>query len=314
MKFLSKKSISALLVLAFISGCTITIEDSRSSLESSLNSSVATSKDSSTISESSNSSVVSSISSEISSSISSIIDSSSPESSTSSSYMDYYAGVEGLSGEALKNALHDIIDDHIMFSYSEIWEILKETDEDPNNPNNVILLYSGISRSKNKNGGNVGDWNREHVWPQSKGDFGTSKGPGTDAHHLKPSDVQANSSRGNKDFDYVVNGKLVTNTTNSYYSSNAVEPRDEVKGDIARMLFYMAVRYESHDKVDLELTDSANNSTDSNFMGKLSTLLEWHLEDLPDEFELRRNEIIYSYQKNRNPFIDHPEFALLIWA
>ena len=148
MKFLSKKSISALLVLAFISGCTITIEDSRSSLESSLNSSVATSKDSSTISESSNSSVVSSISSEISSSISSIIDSSSPESSTSSSYMDYYAGVEGLSGEALKNALHDIIDDHIMFSYSEIWEILKETDEDPNNPNNVILLYSGISEVK----------------------------------------------------------------------------------------------------------------------------------------------------------------------
>ncbi|MBD5020326.1 ribonuclease, partial [Xanthomonas citri pv. citri] len=90
---------------------------------------------------------------------------------------------------------------HTMLSYSEVWNALKETDEDPRNPNNVILLYTNESRSKNLNGGNVGDWNREHVWAKSHGGFGTSKGPGTDIHHLRPADVQVNSARGNMDFD-----------------------------------------------------------------------------------------------------------------
>lgn len=107
----------------------------------------------------------------------------------SSAPADYYEQAQGKTGEALKQALHDTIDDHRELSYSEVWEALKATDEDPANRNNVILLYSRESRSKQANGGQTGDWNREHVWAKSHGDFGTSKGPGTDLHHLRPSDV-----------------------------------------------------------------------------------------------------------------------------
>ncbi len=114
---------------------------------------------------------------------------------------EYYSDAIGKKGQMLKAALHDIIDNNRVLSYSEVWNALKITDEDPNNPNNVILLYTGESRAKNKAGGNVGDWNREHTWAKSHGDFGTSNGPGTDIHNLRPTDVQVNSSRGNLDFD-----------------------------------------------------------------------------------------------------------------
>ena len=106
----------------------------------------------------------------------------------------YYKDAIGKEGQALKAALHEIISDHKQLSYAEVWDALRETDEDPNNPNNVILFYSGDSRSKDRNGGNVGDWNREHTWAKSHGNFGTSKGPGTDIHHLRPTDVQVNSA------------------------------------------------------------------------------------------------------------------------
>ena len=114
----------------------------------------------------------------------------------------YYKDAVGKEGQALKTALHEIIDDHTELTYSTAWEALRETDEDPNNPNNVILFYSGISRSETLNGGNVGDWNREHTWAKSHGNFGDSTGTGTDIHNLRPTDVQVNSSRGNLDFDY----------------------------------------------------------------------------------------------------------------
>lgn len=218
----------------------------------------------------------------------------------------YYTAAAGKTGSELKAALHDIIKTHKVLSYSQVWDALKETDEDPNNPNNVILLYSGISRSKDKNGGNVGDWNREHVWAKSHGDFGTTNGPGTDIHHLRPTDVQVNSTRGNLDF--ANGGSAVTNCSDCKRSANSFEPPDRVKGDVARMLFYMAVRYESGDRVDLELNDLLNNGSNP-YHGKLSVLLEWNEQDPVDAFEMNRNNVIYSIQENRNPFIDHPEWA-----
>ncbi|EID55715.1 endonuclease I family protein [Saccharomonospora xinjiangensis] len=225
---------------------------------------------------------------------------------------DYYSGTEGLTGEALKDALHDIIRDADQLSYGEVWDGIKATDEDPANPGNVILLYSGESRSKNDNGGNVGDWNREHVWAKSHGDFGTS-GPGADLHHLRPTDVQVNSIRGNKDFDN--GGSAVDGAPDNYTDGDSYEPRDEVKGDVARMIFYMAVRYEGTDSYpDLELNDQVNNGP-APYHGKLSVLLEWHEADPVDDFERNRNEVIYdSFQHNRNPFIDHPEWAAEIWG
>lgn len=203
----------------------------------------------------------------------------------------YYEGAEGKTGESLKSALHDIISGHTMLSYSEVWNALKETDEDPRNPNNVILLYTNESRSKNLNGGNVGDWNREHVWAKSHGNFGTSKGPGTDIHHLRPADVQVNSARGNMDFDN--GGTEHAKAPGNYYDGDSWEPRDDVKGDVARMLFYMAVRYEGDDGYpDLELNDKTGNGS-APYHGKQSVLLEWNRQDPVDDRERKRNEIIY---------------------
>ncbi len=223
----------------------------------------------------------------------------------------YYDSTEGLSGDALKQELHDIIDDHTELSYSNVWEALRETDEDPDNPDHVILLYSGQSLSKFDNGGNVDDWNREHVWAKSHGDFGTSRGPGTDLHHLRPTDVTVNSARGNLDFDN--GGAALPEASENYYDGDSWEPRDEVKGDVARMIFYMAVRYEGDGgELDLEIEDYTGTS--GPHLGKLSTLKQWHENDPVDAFERNRNDVIYNdYQGNRNPFIDQPEFVEQVW-
>jgi len=155
----------------------------------------------------------------------------------------YYDAANGLTGDALKISLHNIIDDHTEYSYDDLRDfILMETDEDPNNPSNIILLYTGRSQDKNTFGGGANDWNREHVWAKSHGDFGNNPPCGTDAHHIRPTDASVNSARGNKDFD---NGGIQhPEATGCYYTEFTWEPRDEVKGDVARMIFYMDVRYE----------------------------------------------------------------------
>lgn len=233
-----------------------------------------------------------------------------PEVEAPAAIDDYYADAQGKEGSELKTALHEIIDDHHQLSYSEVWDALKITDEDPNNNDNVLLLYSGETRAKNKNGGMVGDWNREHTWAKSHGDFGTSKGPGTDIHHLRPTDVQVNSSRGNLDFDN--GGSSVKNCDDCKRDADSFEPPNEVKGDVARMLFYMAVRYEQGDRVDLELNERVNNGK-TPYHGKLSVLLQWHEQDPVSEWEQNRNDKIEEIQGNRNPFIDNPEWAEDIW-
>lgn len=224
----------------------------------------------------------------------------------------YYKNAIGKTGTSLKSSLHTIISDQTKLSYSAVWDALKATDQDPADSGNVILLYSGISRSKSLNGGDTGDWNREHVWAKSHGDFGTSIGPGTDLHHLRPEDVRVNSVRGNKDFDN--GGSGFTDSGGSLTDSDSFEPRDAVKGDVARMIFYMAVRYEGGDGwADLEVNGSVNNGSNP-YIGKLAVLKEWNDEDPPDAFEERRNQVIYDdYQHNRNPFVDHPEWVEAIW-
>ncbi|RDG38448.1 endonuclease I family protein [Streptomyces corynorhini] len=224
----------------------------------------------------------------------------------------YYQNAIGKSGTALKSALHTIIKNQSKVSYAQVWDALKSTDQDPANSSNVILLYSGASRAKTRNGGNTGDWNREHVWAKSHGDFGTATGPGTDLHHLRPEDVTVNAARGNKDFD--TGGSAVSGAPGNYTDSDSFEPRDAVKGDVARMILYMAVRYEGDDGwADLEPNEKVNNGS-SPAMGKLSVLKKWSAQDPPDAFEKRRNDVIYEqYQNNRNPFVDHPEWVAAIW-
>ncbi|WP_344874981.1 endonuclease [Allokutzneria multivorans] len=225
---------------------------------------------------------------------------------------DYYKDAIGKTGPALKTALHTIIKTNTKLSYDQVWEALKVTDEDPNNSANVMLFYENRSLSKAASGGNPDNWNREHVWAKSHGNFGTATGPGTDIHHLRPTDVSVNSTRGNKDFD--MGGSPVSEAPGNRTDEDSWEPADHAKGDVARMIFYMAVRYAGGDGFpDLEVNDTVNNGTNP-FMGKLSVLKQWSEQDKPDAFEKKRNQLIFDrFQHNRNPFIDHPEWVSLIW-
>jgi hypothetical protein len=129
-----------------------------------------------------------------------------------------------------------------------------------------------------------------------------------------------NAERANRWFDNCnipyYDGGINTGSFTSI-SSWVWQPRSDVKGDVARMIFYMATRYEGENgEPDLSLIDSlpADDYTSDPVHAKLSTLLEWHLADQVDDFERNRNEVVFQYQKNRNPFIDHPEYAEMIWA
>lgn len=240
----------------------------------------------------------------------------------------YYDAAQGKSGTELKTALYTIIKGHTEFPYSasttDTWDILKETDVDPNNSSNVIGLYSAFSMNAaaEYDGGN--GWTREHVWAKSRGDFGTTPGAGTDVHHLRAEDASTNSARSNRNFDeateqYIDASGQYSGPTSSFTggsSSFTWEPRDAVKGDVARMLFYMATRYEGEaGEPDLELTETLLGSGDkSPLHAKLSVLLTWHQQDPVDAYEQTRNDIIYGYQGNRNPFIDHPEYVASIWG
>jgi RHS repeat-associated protein len=236
---------------------------------------------------------------------------------------NYYDGTEGLEEEALKAVLNDIIKGHTIYTYTstltDTWDILKESDADPNNSSNVILVYSGRSVDGAQEYNSGSGWTREHAWPTSRGDFGTTRGTGTDLHNLKPCDVSVNSARNNRWFDYAdtyyYDDGINTGSLTSYVDF-VWEPRDEVKGDIARMVFYMATRYEGEDgELDLEIVNYFPPDDSSEpLMALLQTLKEWNEMDPVDDFERNRNEVIYSYQNNRNPFIDHPEFVEKIWG
>ena len=236
----------------------------------------------------------------------------------------YYDLAVGKSGEELKEALNDIIKGHMEFPYTssgiDTWDILKEADRDPDNPNNVLGIYSNFSMNGSEEFAGGSGWNREHVWPQSRGDFGTSPGPGTDCHHLRACDISTNADRSNRNFDECSTPHVDRSggPTGSFTcsSSFAWKPRPEVVGDVARMIFYMATRYEGENgEPDLELTETLQGNTSKNPLhAKLSVLLEWHGQDPVSNAERARNEVIYGYQNNRNPFIDHPEFASEIWG
>ena len=229
---------------------------------------------------------------------------------------NYYDSCIGLSGDELRTELHNIIKDHQSFSYTTTKTILREADEDYNNPANILLVYTGNSIDKFDFASNFEPdfWNREHVWPKSHGDFDAGdpfEVPAyTDAHNLKPVDHSMNTLRGEKDFDNGGNVALNGNIeTECYTTSSTFEPRDEVKGDIARMIFYMDLRYEGGAGEPNLVAVEGLTTYPNPQIGSLSTLLQWHEQDPPDAFEKRRNDVIYKWQGNRNPFIDYPQFV-----
>ena len=239
----------------------------------------------------------------------------------------YYDNVAGKSGEELKTELYHIIKGHTEFSYTststDTWDILKEADADPEDPTYVIGIYSGFKMIAAEEYNSGQGWNREHVWAQSRGELGTNRGPGTDTHNLRAADISTNSARSNRnfdyaDFEYIDQSGVYSGPTNSKTSSERYvwEPRDEVKGDIARTIFYMATRYEGENgEPDLEIVEALlSQSGKEPIHAKLTTLLEWHEMDPVDDWERNRNDVIYSYQINRNPYIDHPEYVKLIWG
>jgi endonuclease I len=210
-------------------------------------------------------------------------------------YEGYYASINGLSGEALYDELNIILETTAnLVNYGDARYILDETDRDPARASNVILVYTGNSVSGTWDAGAT--WNREHVWPQSLLGVSVSNSSisrGSDLQNLKPANPSVNSSRGNKYYDIVT-------------TSTSFAPRAEVRGDLARILFYMVVMYD-----DMVLV---SGSPGVHQMALFNRLLEWHEADPVDQFEMNRNEIIYQYQDNRNPFIDHPELVTSIWG
>jgi len=204
----------------------------------------------------------------------------------------YYNNAESLYGDDLVNALHTIINSGFVgVTYGEARTILDDSDRDPNNSNNLILVYLGTSISSVWDSGAT--WNREHVWPQSLlGESANNSvvNKASDLYNLMPSDAAENSKRGNNPYSSLGPG---------------YEPRDEVKGDVARAIFYMMVMYE-----ELELVNVRPNLHE---MGYLDELLLWHYADPVDDFEMNRQEVIYGEQLNRNPFVDYPHFVELIW-
>jgi endonuclease I len=189
-----------------------------------------------------------------------------------------------------------------------------------NHRGHVILFYTGVTVNAAQEYNSGAGWTREHIWAKSRGDFGTTMGPGTYVHHLRPVDDNTNSASNNRCFDNCSTPYLLNGIHTGCYTSSTSwvwQPRDKVKGDVARMIFYMATRYEGeNDEPDLEVIDYLpdDNNTTEPIHAKLSALLQWNIEDPVDNYERNRNNEVYSYQHNRNPFIDHPEYVSLIWG
>jgi serine protease len=231
----------------------------------------------------------------------------------------YYAQAQGLAGEPLKRALNGIVKGHTHFAYSCVWTILEELDADPTNPSNVIGFYGrrSIPKADRDTGGNTPDaWNREHVWANSHGFPSSSRHAYTDVHHLRAADKSINAARA--DFDFADGGLPQGECAGCRLDVDrgTWQAPDLVKGEVARIMFYMATRYEGDDgngTPDLELVD-ALTSAGSPAFGDLCDLVQWHLDDPVSPEERARNAGAWAWQGNRNPFVDHPEFVLPIWG
>jgi endonuclease I len=236
----------------------------------------------------------------------------------------YYNNVNlTLTGMALKAELSNkIITTHTNeLDYGDVWVALKQTDLDPTNSNNVLLLYgyndtdgsiiNDRTRDKSLNGGNVGEWNREHTYAKSLANPSMdtdNPSAGTDAHHLRATDVQMNNNRGSRLF---AAGSGNAGNVGAYWY-----PGDEWKGDVARMMMYMYLRYPSISTADTEClpNDVGVGTSVTIDPDMIELFLDWNAEDTVSTYEKNRNTILQGIQGNRNPFIDNPYLATIIWG
>jgi endonuclease I len=238
----------------------------------------------------------------------------------------YYNSANGLAGTQLQLALHNIIDDHTVISYGDLWDYFEDTDKKSNGK--VWDIYSDIPggtppyeftfyTDQCGNYNEEGDcYNKEHSFPKSW--FGGEVYPMySDLFHVYPTDGWVNNKRGNYEYGEVnnaswtsMNGSKLGNCSYSGYNGTVFEPIDGYKGDLARTYFYMATRYYGEDGnwPGSEMTNGAQP-----LEWALNMLYDWHLQDPVSQKEISRNNAIYQIQDNRNPFIDHPEYAGVIW-
>ena len=235
---------------------------------------------------------------------------------------NYYNSLDGLSGTSLKQAIQDIIANPAIVraqTYTDIIDVLKKADQNPKNSNEVWLLYTEQSRPKldyQTVSNSTGKWNREHVYPRSRGGFysieadeiadgqdvfWTTKADSlrhgnSDAHALRAADGPENSVRNNQNFGV------------SEYDG-PIGNGGSFKGDVARSIFYIVIRYNGIDVINGYPSDDPDG-----FIGDLVTLLDWHRNDPPDDFEMNRNNVVYTWQFNRNPFIDLPDLVEYLWG
>ncbi len=209
-------------------------------------------------------------------------------------------------------------------SYDELKNLYKTTDADPNNNGNVIWFYTGSSvpYTGAMDSGTYRT-NREHVWPKQAGSaFPEKTDAGSDAHHLRPLNTELNNTRSNKQFGEVAmtssNRVAQTGVANygtsdpntwCYTSGNVFYPAKGYRGATARILFYVQTRWGNQYNLEFVLGEGFSKT-----IGDIETLMKWHIEEPPTDQEIRRNEAVAKIQGNRNPFIDHPEYAEMIYC
>ncbi|MBK6344316.1 MAG: endonuclease [Bacteroidales bacterium] len=249
----------------------------------------------------------------------------------------YYDNAAGLSGSELKTALHRIIRNHHVISYTGLWTAFYTTDD--KSSGKVWDVYSdipdgtppyefdfGTNQCSTTPGFEGSCYNREHTFPQSYFGSSSSDTVYSDLFHLYPTDSYVNTRRSNYPFGEVTNPTWTSQNGSKLgpcaiegYTGTAFEPLDSFKGDIARNYFYLATRYEHEMEGWTLLNNYGDIIMDSTSFPCyeewfLNMLVEWHNADPVSQKEIDRNNAVYSLQGNRNPFIDHPEYVEIVWA
>lgn len=252
----------------------------------------------------------------------------------------YYDDAQGLQGYELKTALKEIINNQTVLSYNSLDDLYIQTDKDLyyENDNTLLDIYSEKPNGPDSYNYGFGEgdqcgnynseadcWNKEHVFPQ--GFFNEQLPMRTDLHQVLPTDGYVNNRRSNYPFGKVgsaswtsTNGSKVGTSATPGFNGTVFEPIDEFKGDIARILFYFATRYEdqvtsnSWDDPDNDPSNPLNGTTDQVYEDwQIDILLQWNQQDPVSQKEIDRNNKVYQIQGNRNPFVDHPEWVNAIW-
>lgn len=238
----------------------------------------------------------------------------------------YYTKAQGKNKGALLEALEEIVGNHTTLGYGDLWDLYFESDITSEGYIWDMYSTSKYTPGKNQCGSysKIGDcYNREHSFPKSW--FDDQSPMYSDAFHIYPTDGKVNGQRSNYPFGECTGGSYVSSnggvkalgrlgtSTFSGYSGTVFEPDDQYKGDFARSYFYMAAAYNSHID-EWSSAQLAGNSYPCFSSWSVNLLMKWHREDPVSQKEINRNEVVYKWQGNRNPFIDYPELAEYVWG